>query len=277
MKLSIFILCFGMIALGGLCHASEEPVVSALSRTDPAETAIGSVTPEMVAFATRKARTKPDNNDYDDSMQDEDMKEGVTTADPFYPWNITMYHFNDALYSWLLKPAAVGYGYVVHEDFRALFGNFYRNVSSPVTIINNLLQLKVGKAATELVRFVINSTVGVAGLRDCAKDCFSINRAEEDFGQTLGFHGVGHGVYIIWPFFGPSSLRDTFGLIVDKFTHPATYINPLWVSTGFTVHNKINDYSFRIGDYESMKKAAIDPYVSMRDGYLQYRKSVVEK
>jgi phospholipid-binding lipoprotein MlaA len=206
--------------------------------------------------------------------------EGPSIADPIEPWNRAMYHFNDKLYFWVLKPVSTGYRYVVPEDFRGLFSNFYENIKAPIRIVNNFLQGKPGHAGLELARFLINSTVGVGGLRDAAKEGFGINGRNADFGQTLGKYGVGFGFYIVWPILGPSSPRDTVGWAGDLYLTPQTYLGSAWISpesAGLYAHEKINYTSFHIGDYEAIKGAAIDPYVAMRDAYVQYRKKLIEQ
>jgi phospholipid-binding lipoprotein MlaA len=206
--------------------------------------------------------------------------EGPRIADPIEPWNRAMYHVNDKLYFWLLKPAATGYKGAVNEEFRGIFSNFYQNIKAPVRIVNNFLQGKPGYAGIELARFLINSVVGVAGLRDCAKECFDISGRDADFGQTLGKYGVGFGFYIVWPVLGPSSPRDTVGWVGDWFLKPQTYVSSETISpesVGLFAHEQVNYTSFRIGDYEALKQAAIDPYVAMRDAYVQYRKKLIEQ
>ena len=201
-------------------------------------------------------------------------------ADPIEPWNRAMYHFNDKMYFWVLKPATRGYKYAVNEDFRGLFSNFYENLKAPIRIVNNFLQGKPGYAGLELARVLINSTVGVGGLRDCAKECFGINGRDADFGQTLGIYGVGFGFYIVWPVLGPSSPRDTVGWMGDWLLRPQSYVSSEWISpesVGLYVHEKINYTSFHLGDYEAIKAAAIDPYVAMRDAYVQYRRKLIER
>ncbi len=205
--------------------------------------------------------------------------EGPTIADPIEPWNRAMYHFNDKFYFWLLKPVAQGYKYAIPETFRIIFSNFYENILMPIRFVNNLLQGKPDDAGRELARFVINSTVGVAGFRDCAKDCFGIESRKADLCQTLGKYGIGSGFYIVWPILGPSSVRDTFGWVGDHFLKPATYLSPDLLDPGtiaVTAHEKVNYFSFRIGDYETLKGAAIDPYIAIRDAYIQYRKRSIE-
>ena len=220
------------------------------------------------------------------NVEGEDAASGEgTVSDPIEPWNRAMFQFNDKLYFWALKPAAKGYAYVVPEDVRYLFINFYLNIRAPVRIVNNLLQGEVRYAGIELGRFLINSTAGVAGLRDCAKECFGIVGRDADFGQTMGRYGVGPGFYIVWPFIGPSNPRDSVGWVADRFLMPTSYvsldpdsqqlISPLTVA--LYAHDRINYVSFHIGDYEMIKAAAIDPYVAIRDAYAQSRRKAIEK
>lgn len=221
--------------------------------------------------------------DLEDLETGEDFagEESVRIADPLEPWNRVWYHFNDKLYFWMFKPMAQGYRAVVPEGFRSSFSNFYVNTTAPVRIFNSLFQLKFGYFFTELGRFLINTTIGFVGFRDCAKDCFGIKPHDEDFGQTLGHYGIGHGIYLVWPLLGPSSLRDTVGKGADSvlsFTgilSPVDLEVPVWA--GLKTHELVNDTSFRIGDYEAVKKAAIDPYIAIRDGYAQRRKKAVQE
>jgi phospholipid-binding lipoprotein MlaA len=202
----------------------------------------------------------------------------VRIADPIAPWNKAMYHFNDKLYFWVLKPVAQGYSAVMPEDVRISFSNFFSNLTTPIRFVSSLLQFKVKDAGNELIRCVYNSTAGIGGLADVAKTDLGISRKEEDLGQTLGRYGIGQGFYIVWPFLGPSSLRDSVGTVGDWFLDPVTYVNPLFFdSLGIRTFDKVNTVSLHIGDYEDLKKSAIDPYVSLRDAYTQYRKKKVEE
>jgi phospholipid-binding lipoprotein MlaA len=233
---------------------------------------------KAISVSTTTGENTPDDDEYGNVTEEEAGGEILRIADPIEPWNRAMYHVNDKLYFWLLKPAAKGYKYVVPEDVRGIFSNFYKNLKAPIRIVNNFLQGKPGYAGLELARFLINSTVGVGGLKDCAKECFGINGRDAEFGQTLGKYGVGFGFYIVWPVLGPSSPRDTVGLVGDRMLTPTTYLSAEWMSpesTGLFVHEKINYTSFHIGDYEAIKGAAIDPYIAMRDAYVQYRKKIL--
>lgn len=215
----------------------------------------------------------------DDDLKDLDQKEGGEEtgqiADPLYPWNNAMYHFNDKLYFWVMKPVAQGYSYVVPEDLRISVRNVFKNLTTPVRFVSSLLQLRFKDAGNELIRFVVNSTAGVGGLADVAKQRLDISRHDEDLGQALGSYGIGQGFYIVWPFLGPSSLRDTIGSIGDGFLNPVNYITPFWSSLGVRMYDTTNETSLRIGDYEDLKEAAVDPYVSIRDAYVQNRKKAV--
>lgn len=223
---------------------------------------------------------KAPSDEYGNVTEEEAGGKELRIADPFEPWNRAMYHVNDKFYFWLLKPTTRGYKYVVSEDFRVLFGNFYRNVKAPVRIVNNFLQGKPGYAGIELGRFLINSIVGVGGLKDCATECFGIQGRDADFGQTLGKYGVGFGFYVVWPLLGPSSPRDTVGWVADRLLTPTTYVSSQWISfesVGLYAHETVNYTSFHLGDYEAIKGAAIDPYIAMRDAYVQYRKKLIEQ
>jgi phospholipid-binding lipoprotein MlaA len=193
-------------------------------------------------------------------------------ADPLEPFNRAMYHFNDKLYFWVLKPVAQGYGKVVPKAARVSVGNFFANLAFPIRFVNCLLQANFKGAAAELGRFTMNTLWGIAGFLDPASSQdINLSKQDEDFGQTLGAYGLGQGIFITWPLFGPSSLRDTVGLVGDGFLTPATYFSPWYAGAGTRVYDRVNDTSLTVGDYESLKGAAIDPYVAIRDAYVQYR------
>lgn len=205
----------------------------------------------------------------------------ASIPDPFAPLNKAMFHVNDKLYFWVLKPVTQVYSLFIPEGFRLLFSNFYDNLRSPGRVVNNILQLRLKAAGNELIRFVFNSVVGFGGIADVSTEALGIRKQEADLGQTMGHYGIAHGFYIIWPLLGPSSLRDTVGFTGDSFLHPVAYIDKGDLSTeavaAIYAHEKVNDTSFRLGDYESFMESAIDPYVSMRDAFVQHRKKKVEE
>lgn len=215
----------------------------------------------------------------EEELFDEDLEEEVPEiADPIEPINRVMFHINDKLYFWVLKPVARGYAFVVPERARVGVRRFFSNVTTPIRLANDLLQFKFEHAGTELSRFAINTTVGVLGFMDPARDRWGLFKHEEDFGQTLGFYGSGPGFYINWPLLGPSSLRDTVGLVGDFLLNPMTYVFPRnpELSVGLYAYRTVNETSLTIGDYEAIKKE-LEPYIFLRNAYHQHRESAVKE
>ena len=203
-----------------------------------------------------------------DFLEDDKL---VQIADPIAPWNRAMFIFNDKLYFWFLKPLSQGYAAIIPTPFRSGIRNIFHNLAAPVRIVNSTLQGKWQGAGSELVRFLINSTMGIGGIGDPAQGTPWAKGSDEDLGQTLAVYGVGNGIYIVWPFLGPSTLRDTIGGFGDQFLNPVSYIDPAGTALALTGLRTVNDTSFRIGDYEAIKDAAIEPYEAFRDAYIQYR------
>ena len=205
-----------------------------------------------------------------------------TISDPIEPVNRAFFHFNDKLYFWVLKPVATGYKAVIPEDGRLGVRNFFSNLTTPVRLVNCLLQANPKCAGTETLRFVLNTTIGVAGFFDPAKKRFKLEKQDRDFGQTLGIWGMGPVFYLDLPVLGPSSLRDSLGFAVDASLNPQTYLAFYFViysyaNTGGWILDKINEASLTLGEYESLKKAALDPYIAVREAYSQYRQNKIKK
>jgi len=207
----------------------------------------------------------------------EEGAEELTIADPIEPVNRAMFQFNDKLYFWALKPAAQGYNAVVPQPVRVSVKNFFKNVTMPVRFINSLLQGKFKGAVDELTRFGINTTIGLVGFFDVAKSRFDLMPQERDLGQTLGVYGMGGMMYIVWPFLGPSTVRETIGLAGDSFLDPFSYIEPFEAALGVNAYEKLNKTSLTLGDYEDMKAASVEPYIGVRDAYVQYRRGLIKK
>ena len=249
----------------------------------PAGCRAGHHNQETTVLALNQTTSKQGDNE-EDSLDDsleffgEDTKEEVVkVADPLSPWNRAMFHFNDKLYFWLLKPLSRGYRAVIPTPVRSGVKNFFRNITMPIRMVSCLLQGKGRAASAELSRFLINSTVGVLGFGNPARRWPELNPSEEDLGQTLGSYGIGNGFYIVWPFLGPSTMRDSVGMVGDWFLNPVSYVDPTEAYLEIWTLDKVNETSFKIGDYESLKEAAIDPYVAFRNAYIQYRKKKVEE
>lgn len=208
------------------------------------------------------------------------IEEGIAPIyDPIEPFNRIMFHFNDRLYFWVLKPAAEGYSRIVPEKARIGVRRFFSNIRTPLRFVNAVIQFKFKEAGIELSRFLINTTLGVAGFMDIARERWKLFKHEEDTGQTLGFYGAGPGIYINWPIFGPSNVRDTIGWVGDFFLDPTSYLFPnegLGVM-GIWAYNRINETSLEIGQYETLKEKALDPYIAIRDAYHQHREMAIKE
>jgi phospholipid-binding lipoprotein MlaA len=211
------------------------------------------------------------------SSESEEPVEAI--ADPIEPVNRAFFHFNDKLYFWVFKPVATGYKFIIPEDGRVAVQNFFSNLTTPIRLVNCLLQAKFKGAGNETVRFVVNTTLGIAGLLDPAKKEFKIEKQEADFGQTLGMWGIGPALYIDWPVLGPSSLRDTVGYVGDVFLDPRTYLLYRFLIADISVWSldKVNETSLTIGEYEDLKKAALDPYIALREAYHQNRQNKIKE
>ena len=197
--------------------------------------------------------------------------------DPLSGYNRFMTGVNDKVYFYILKPTALGYRAVVPEGGRLAVSRFFRNLLMPVRFTNNLLQLKPKEAGVELTRFVINTGLGFFGFFDTAAENFNLQAYPEDFGQTLGHYGVGSGFHIVLPLLGPSNLRDTVGMVPDHFLDPINYLDDSETRLGLRVYNQVNRTSLHIGEYESLKKDAVDLYTFLRDGYEQRRNKLIEE
>ncbi|MFO7766422.1 MAG: VacJ family lipoprotein [Pelovirga sp.] len=193
-------------------------------------------------------------------------------ADPFEPINRGVFWVNDKLYFYLFKPIARGYRAVVPRPARVSVNNFFNNLTTPVRVSNALLQLKFTTLGTETYRFIVNSTIGAAGLFDPAKNIADVRRVSADFGQTLGVYGFGHGFYVVLPVVGPSSLRDGTGTFVDSFADPLRYggiaTEDLLMIRFFDSTNRL---SLDRDTYEGVIRDALDPYLFIRDAYAQRR------
>lgn len=195
--------------------------------------------------------------------------EEIEVQDPLQPLNRAFFHFNDKLYFWVLKPVAKGYDFVMPDAGQKGVRNFFSNLTAPVRIVNCLLQAKFASAGNETARFGINTTLGVLGFCDPAFQKFEIRGKREDLGQTLGLWGLGPCVFINWPILGPSNLRDTVGFVGDYFLDPVNYFPPANVAARAV--ERVNSTSLSLGEYEDFKRSAIDPYIAMRQAYMQYR------
>lgn len=188
--------------------------------------------------------------------------------DPWEGFNRRVFVFNEAIDRAVLKPVARGYRTITPQPVQTGVGNFFSNLGELRTALNSLLQGKPANAGLSTSRFLINTTVGIAGLWDFATP-MGVTADEEDFGQTLGVWGVGEGPYLVLPLLGPSTVRDTSGLPVDAYTYPLTYVEDDTVRYGLTALRIVD---VRAGFLEQEELIRGDRYVFIRDAYLQRRR-----
>ena len=204
--------------------------------------------------------------------------------DPLESYNRAAYEFNDGFDRYLLKPVAKGYEEITPDPIIKGVGNFFSNLDDVIVIFNDLLQLKPMQFASDTGRFIINSTLGLAGFIDWASD-MGMPKHEEDFGQTLGYWGVPEGPYLVIPFWGPSTIRDGAGLLVDSH-----YFDPIWqeLESGFPPESRERSAAWALTAIKAIEKreallkaenilneAALDRYTFIRELYLQRRKNLV--
>ncbi|GGI19652.1 MAG: VacJ family lipoprotein [Oxalicibacterium faecigallinarum] len=200
---------------------------------------------------------------------------GNTTAgDPFEGYNRAMFEFNDTVDRVALKPVATAYRDHLPSFVQTGVNNFFSNIGDVWIMVNNFLQGKAENGLNDFMRVAVNTTLGFGGLLDIASEA-GITKHNEDFGQTLGKWGVKPGPYIVLPFFGGSTLRDTAALPADIYGDPWTYVTPVSVrNTGAVV--RVVDYRATLLNASNlMEDAALDRYTFFRDGYLQRRQSLV--
>ncbi len=231
----------------------------------------GDVAPGQLSAQVTTADSEFD--EFDEFGEDEMLE----VSDPLEGYNRFMFAFNDKLYVYALRPVSKGYAFVVPEPARVSVKSFFKNLLFPLRFVNNVFQLKFKKSGIEIARFGINSTLGLAGLFDPATSLFHLDASDEDFGQTLGRYGVGAGIPIVLPIFGPSNLRDALSMIPDSFLNPINYVTPALRSIGINAGEKVNKISLYSDEYDELKKRAVDPYIFFRDAYKQNRAKKVEK
>ncbi|HUL23247.1 MAG TPA: MlaA family lipoprotein [Thermodesulfobacteriota bacterium] len=299
-----FLLVLYLISLPGPSRA-EDLTSPSLSEASPAPSLSGETIPTPGATGPFEPSTAvepstsshpteaPTSSEQDDGASQDSVESeplepapsepsAETIADPIEPVNRAFFNFNDKLYFWVFKPVATGYKAVIPEDGRLGIRNFFSNLTTPVRLINCLFQANFKSAGNETLRFVINTTYGLGGFLDTAKKEFKIEKREADFGQTLGIWGMAPVFYLDLPILGPLSLRDGLGFAVDAALNPQTYLAIVSVGAGYAntggwILDKINEASLTLGEYESLKKAALDPYIAVREAYYQYRQNKIKK
>ncbi|MGH7834927.1 MAG: MlaA family lipoprotein [Candidatus Binatia bacterium] len=233
------------------------------SATIGAQLALASPNPSVV-FATKAA---------DATESSEDMAE----LDPWEPFNESMFSFNREVDRFVLKPIATAWDAILPDPVQRSISNAIDNLDVVRRLTNNLLQLKFAGAGREVARFGINSTIGVAGLFDVAKEGFGIERSDEDTGQTFGVWGAGPGPYLVLPFLPVMTVRDGIGRAFDTAMNPMVWLAPTGVTFGINGTYIINERSLNLDKFQSVEEAVVDLYGAVRNAYLQRREAAIRE
>jgi phospholipid-binding lipoprotein MlaA len=254
---------------------AEEPAVveENVSVANPAET----------AQVAQPLAEDPTPTDYVTAMGASESAQSAAAADdfdsdPWEPFNDRMFWFNrEVLDRFVLKPVATAWDFIFPDPVQRGIHNMFDNLGVVRRVVNNALQAKFTGAATELARFTINSTVGLVGFFDVAKDGFGIEQRDEDAGQTFGLWGMGPGPYLVLPFLPPLTVRDGIGYALDAAMTPYTYFIPWYASVGGTATNTVNERSINLDRFERVAESTIDLYSAVRNAYLQRRAAAIRQ
>ncbi|MDR4478465.1 MAG: VacJ family lipoprotein [Nitrospira sp.] len=287
--------------------AGVDPAARADHRVDGAKAlsveSISSVSSPVVLGANKNAppaSMEPVIESAEDPFYDpfakSDEPEGGVEYDPWEPVNTKVFEFNRQLDRWVLKPVAQGYNAVVPNAVQIGVSNFFYNLRFPPRFINNLAQGKLSGAGTEVGRFLLNSTFGLAGFVDVAK-YMDITTPEEDTGQTLGYYGVGPGPYLIVPFLAPFTLRDFVGYLGDIALNPINWLafpvievdgvpsliahhnrtTSSLAQIGGRVEEILNDRSLNLEKFQGVEEATLDLYTAVKNAYIQKRRNAIRE
>ncbi len=198
--------------------------------------------------------------------------------DPWEAFNTKIFTFNLNVDRYVFKPIATGYDWILPDPLEDAIGKAFHNVRFVRRLVNNLLQGKGSGAGMELTRFVINSTLGVAGLFDVAQDGFGLDALDdEDTGQTLAVHGVKPGPYLVLPLLPPTTVRGGVGFIGDLALDPLNYLLPFSSQIATRASENVNDRSLNLERFQGVEEATLDLYAAVRDAYLQKRAQAIRK
>jgi phospholipid-binding lipoprotein MlaA len=198
--------------------------------------------------------------------------------DPWEPFNDAMFAFNRYVFDrLLLRPAALVWDTLLPDPVQRSVSNAMDNLAVVRRVVNNILQLKMEGTGREVARFTINSTLGLAGLFDVAKDGFGIQQSDEDTGQTMGVWGIGPGPYLILPFLPPMTVRDGIGLAADGAMNPLNYFIPFAATAGIYGTNAVNERSLNLDKFERVEETVVDLYSAVRNAYLQRRAAAIRE
>lgn len=287
------LIIIALLWLPGCAGRTGAATVPAAMLESPAAAVLladASATPAPAADVTEQAPDEP----FDPFAKS--GEEGVEEYDPWEPLNLKIFEFNRQVDRWVLKPLAQGYNAVIPNPVQVGISNLFYNLRFPARFFNNVFQGKARGAATEMGRFMLNTTFGLGGLYDVAKD-MDITTPEEDTGQTLGFYGVKPGPYVVLPLLPPYNLRDLIGFAGDIALNPFNWLvapiievegipsviahtdraTSTVVQLGGRVFEIVNDRSLNLEKFQGVEEATLDLYAAVRNAYLQKRARAIRE
>ena len=212
-----------------------------------------------------------------ETKKDDVPDETVEEWDPWESFNEKTFWFNRQVDRFVLKPVAKVYNAALPDLIRGGIANMFDNLDVTRRLVNNILQLRFDGAGRELARFVINSTIGIAGFFDVARTALDIAQSDRDTGQTLGIYGIGNGPYLVLPLLPPLTVRDFFGFVADQAMYPLDYFIPIGAIIGMTGTETISDRAATIDRFEGIEDTVVDLYGSVRNVYFQRRAADLKK
>ena len=275
---------------------AEEPILAAAAKTADEPAVPGGQVKDPVEEPTKKGDQVPDEG-YDPFAQRGESLSEQEEYDPWESFNSSIFEFNRKFDKYVLKPVATAYEWVMPDPLERGITNLFHNVRFVPRLMNNLFQAKFKGASLELGRFLINSTLGIGGLFDPAKNLLGMETPDEDFGQTLGAYGVNPGPYLILPLLPPLTVRDATGfLFMDLALDPLNYLvfpvmpyrfagQPmLTVRTtavigwwGQRVGDIVNERAINLERFQGVEEATVDLYGAVRNAYLQKRGKAIRE
>lgn len=195
-------------------------------------------------------------------------------VDPWENWNRKVFSFNDAIDTAVIRPVATAYEKVVPQLVRTGVTNFYGNFADAWSAVNNLLQGKIADGAQDVMRVGANTLFGIGGLFDVATE-LGLDSQREDFGQTLGYWGIKPGPYVVWPLLGPSTVRESFAMPLDRYVGPGLAFSDGSTQYSLMFLGLLNERANLLPTSRMLDDMALDKYVFVRDAYLQRRRSLV--
>jgi phospholipid-binding lipoprotein MlaA len=217
----------------------------------------------------------------EEEFEDEYATKKASVSDPFERVNRTIFNFNTTVSNHVLRPISRGYDAVMPAPARRGIRSFFDNLEFPVRFAGCVLQGKLPRAAAETGKFALNSTVGLAGFIKVSDRYAPLRVPDEDIGQALGAWGLGQGPFLVLPILGPSSLRDGIGRVGNYYASPMSWKfmdqYDSWVPITLRVGDILSDLRPILTAQDALQRAAVDPYLAFRNGYLQYREGEVKK